>query len=121
MKTRRKFALDKANAKWLGVCSGIARATGWDVTLVRVGVVALTVLGGFPWTLIGYALAGWLAPRARYDFASDPRFDLDRPMAGGSVHEVRTSMRDIDRRLADVEQYVTSANTSLAREIEELR
>jgi phage shock protein C len=30
-------------------------------------------------------------------------------------------MRAIDRRLADIEQYVTTENRSLAREIEELR
>jgi len=31
------------------------------------------------------------------------------------------SMRDIDRRLAEVETYVTTTNSSLAREIEALR
>jgi phage shock protein C len=30
-------------------------------------------------------------------------------------------MREIDRRLADIEQFVTTENRSLAREIEELR
>lgn len=121
MTTRRKFALDKANAKWMGVCSGIARTMGWDVTIVRVGVVLATLLGGFPWTLIAYALTGWLAPKVRFDRATDPRFDLDRPVAGTSVHDVRTDMREIDRRLASVEHYVTNTNSSLAREIEELR
>jgi phage shock protein C len=121
MKTRRKFALDKANAKWLGVCSGIARTMGWDATLVRIGVVALTLIGGFPWTVIAYLLAGWLAPKARREFSHDPRFDLERPVSGASVYDVRSNMRDIDRRLASVESYVTTTNSSLAREIEELR
>ena len=122
MTTRRKFALDKGNAKWMGVCSGIARTMGWDVTLVRVGVVVATLLGGFPWTLIAYVLTGWLAPKAaRADWQSDPRFDLDRPVARTSVRDMQTDMRDIDRRLASVEDYVTNTNSSLAREIEELR
>jgi hypothetical protein len=30
-------------------------------------------------------------------------------------------MRDIDRRMAEVETYVTGSNSRLAREIEELR
>ncbi len=38
------FAIDKANAKLSGVCAGLARATGFDVTLVRVLAVAATLL-----------------------------------------------------------------------------
>ena len=58
---RTKFYLDKQNKKWLGVCSGIADYTGLDVTLVRIGLVVLTLLGGFPWTLIAYWVAAWMA------------------------------------------------------------
>ena len=42
---RRGFHLDKVNAKLMGVCSGIADSFGWDVTLVRVGFVAGTLIG----------------------------------------------------------------------------
>jgi phage shock protein C len=38
-----------------------------------------------------------------------------------TVRDVRSRFRDIDRRLADVEAYVTSSNSRLAREIEQLR
>ena len=38
-----------------------------------------------------------------------------------TVRDVRSRFRDLDRRLADVETYVTSSNTRLAREIEQLR
>ena len=38
------YALDKSNAKMLGVCAGLARSTGWDPTIVRVGAVAATLL-----------------------------------------------------------------------------
>ena len=31
MSSRTKFYLDKANGKWLGVCSGLADYTGIDV------------------------------------------------------------------------------------------
>jgi phage shock protein C len=34
---------------------------------------------------------------------------------------VRSRFRDIDRRLADVETYITSSHSKLAREIEQLR
>ena len=41
---RTKFYLDKQNAKWLGVCAGIADYTGVDVTVVRIGFVLGTCL-----------------------------------------------------------------------------
>jgi phage shock protein C len=37
------------------------------------------------------------------------------------VRDVRSRFREIDRRLAEVETYVTSSNSRLAREIEQLR
>ena len=57
---RRGFHLDKVNAKLMGVCSGIADSFGWDVTLVRVGFVAGTLLG-FGSLLIVYLAIGFLA------------------------------------------------------------
>ena len=58
--TCRGFHLDKANAKFMGVCSGIADSFGWDVTLVRVGFVAGTLIG-FGSLLIVYLAIGLLA------------------------------------------------------------
>ena len=57
---RRGFQLDKANAKFMGVCSGIADYFGWDVTLVRIGFVAGTLIG-FGSLLILYLAIGLLA------------------------------------------------------------
>jgi phage shock protein C len=37
------------------------------------------------------------------------------------ARDVRSKFRELDRRLADMETYVTSSNNSLAREIERLR
>ena len=115
MRRGRKFELDRANGKLMGVCAGIAEATGWDVTLIRVAVVVATV--AFPWTLLGYLLAAWLGkPKAadRYD-------GLGSSFRKSSAFEARRTTTDLDRRLAEVETYVTSQNNSLAREIESLR
>jgi phage shock protein C len=57
----RKLLLNKRDAKWLGVCAGIADRFGWDPLLVRIGTVLLTLMGGFPWTLIAYWLVAWMA------------------------------------------------------------
>jgi phage shock protein PspC (stress-responsive transcriptional regulator) len=57
---RRGFHLDKANAKLMGVCSGIADSFGWDVTLVRAGFVAGTLIG-FGSLILVYLAIGLLA------------------------------------------------------------
>lgn len=121
-----KFYIDKRNKKWMGVCAGIADYTGLDVTVVRIGLVVLTLLGGFPWTLIAYVVAGSMAPRKPLDFyeqaPEDKKFwQQVRTSPRRTVREVRAKFREIDRRLADVETYVTSSNGRLAQEIEELR
>jgi phage shock protein C len=123
---RTKFYLDKQNAKWSGVCAGIADYTGMDVTLVRIGLVLLTILGGFPWTLIAYWIAAWMAPRKPIElYEQNPEekkfWQGVRANPRRTARDVRSRFREIDRRLADVETYVTSSNSRLAREIEQLR
>jgi phage shock protein PspC (stress-responsive transcriptional regulator) len=60
--TATTFATDKANGKLMGVCSGLARSSGVDVTLVRVLTVITTVcLTGL--TIPLYIAAALLAPK----------------------------------------------------------
>ena len=122
---RTSFYLDKQNAKWLGVCSGIADYTGIDRTWVRVGAVLFTIMGGFPWTLIAYWVTAWVAsakPMGLYDSAEDAKFWQGvRQSPARSTRDVKSKFRDIDRRLADVETYYTSRNSSLANEIDNLK
>lgn len=121
-----KFYLDKKNKKWLGVCAGIADYTGIDVILVRIGIVFLTLIGGFPWTLIAYWVTAWMAPvkpqELSYESPEEAKFWQGvRASPARTVRDVRSRFRDIDRRLADVETYITSSDSRLAREIEQLR
>ncbi len=122
---RTKFYLDPQNAKWKGVCAGIAEYTGVDVTWVRVGTVIVTLLGAFPWTLIAYFIAAWVAearPSGLYDDAEEARFWQGvRQSPARTSRDVRSKFRDIDRRLADVETYYTSRNSRLANEIDSLK
>jgi phage shock protein C len=117
MKRGRTFHLNKSSGKVFGVCAGIADFTGWDATFVRIGLVLVTLLGAFPWTVIAYGLVAWLA-RSR----PEGLHELDgRTPPRRSVREVRDSLRDIDRRMAEVDSFVTQSNNRLAREIESLR
>jgi phage shock protein C len=113
---KKSFYLDKANGKVLGVCAGIANHMGWDPTFVRVGLVVLTVMT-FPWMLVAYGAAAMIGKKRPADYGQEP----SAPALRTSTYEMNRSMRDIDRRMAEVETYVTAQNTPLAREIESLR
>ena len=122
---KTKFYLDKENKKWAGVCAGIADYTGVDVTLVRLGFVLGTVLGSGS-TLLAYFIIAWMAPRKPIElYQQDPDqqkfWQGVRKNAHRTARDVRSRFRDIDRRLADMETYVTSSNNRLAQEIEQLR
>jgi phage shock protein C len=116
---KKTFYLDKPNGKLFGVCAGISDYTGWDITLVRVGLVLVTLIGAFPWTPIAYAVAALVARQkpAGVGYGREEEVLSLR----GSSEDVRQTMRDIDRRMAEVETFVTSSNGRLAQEIDGLR
>ena len=122
---RTKYYLDKRNAKWMGVCSGLAEYTGFDVMWIRVAAVLLTLMGGFPWTLVAYWVIAWMAqplPADLYANEDDAKFwQRVRSNPARSTREVKSKFRDVDRRLADIELYYTSRNQRLADEIDSLR
>ncbi|MEP6785885.1 MAG: envelope stress response membrane protein PspC [Sphingomonadales bacterium] len=121
---RTSFYLDKANAKWLGVCSGIAEYTGIDVTVVRIVTVLGTIFGSGA-LLIAYLVIAWMAnpkPMGLYESAEDAKFWQGvRQSPSRSTRDVRSKFRDLDRRLAEIETHYTSRNSSLADEIDSLR
>ncbi|WP_342658762.1 envelope stress response membrane protein PspC [Sphingomonas sp. NY01] len=124
--SRTQFYLDKQNAKFKGVCAGIADYTGIDALWVRVAAVLLTVSGvGIPWVPLAYVLVAWMAvakPIGLYQTDDDAKFWQGvRSNPKRSTAEVRSKFRDIDRRLADIELHYTSRNSRLADEIDSLR
>ncbi len=123
--SRTKFYLNKRAGKVMGVCAGLADYTGFDVTLVRVLFVAAIVMGGGALIPV-YFITGWLAddePRElRESDPEDKKFWQNvRASPSRSARDIKSRFRDIDRRLAEIEEYVTVENRSLAREIEQLR
>lgn len=123
--SRTKFYLDKRNGKFMGVCSGIADYTGLDATLVRIMFVSAVVMSGGS-VLPIYFIAGFIADDKPRELAVEDKEDQRfwqgvRQSPARTARDIRSRMRDIDRRLADIESYVTTENRSLAREIEQLR
>ena len=123
--SRTKFYLDKRSGKIMGVCAGIADYTGVDPTLIRVGwAIFLFTMG--PVAILSYLLTGWIAPvKPEQLYEADPEqrqfWQGVRSNPSRTARDIHSSFRDIDRRLADIEHYVTTENRSLAREIEQLR
>lgn len=122
---RTRFYRDKVNGKALGVCAGIADYTGVEVLWVRVCTVLLTLVAAGPFLPIAYILTGMFAPTkpvALYADRDEQRFWQGvRQSPRRTTRDVRNKLRDIDRRLADVETYYVSGNAKLADEIESLR
>jgi phage shock protein C len=123
--SRTKFYLDKRHGKVMGVCAGLADYTGFDVTLVRILLILGVFMGGGALIPV-YFITGWVAqdrPRELAD--SDPEetkfWQGVRQSPSRSARDIKSRFRDIDRRHAQIEHYVTIENRSLAREIEQLR
>jgi len=56
-----RYALDKQEAKLLGVCAGLARTTGWDPLLVRVGAMLATLFLLGPFAVLLYIIVALIA------------------------------------------------------------
>ena len=123
--SRTRFYRDKRHGKVMGICAGIADYTGFDVTLVRICMIAALFLSSGSIMPI-YFIAGWITPakprELDYHDTEDRQFWQGvRASPARSARDIRSRFRDLDRRLADIESYVTSENRTLAREIEQLR
>lgn len=120
---RTRFYRDKQNGKVLGVCAGIADYTGVDVIWVRLGFIIFTMMMG--WPLLAYFALGFLAGKKPLSLYADPQeakfWQGVRQSPARSAREVRGRLRDIDRRLADIETYYVTSNPRLSAEIERLR
>ena len=123
--SRTRFYRDRRNGKIMGVCAGIADYAGFDVSLVRIALVAAVFISGGS-ILPVYFIAGMIAPdRPRElentDVEEREFWQSVRRSPARTARDIRLRLKDIDRRLGDVESYVTTENRSLAREIEQLR
>jgi phage shock protein C len=56
-----RFLINRGDAKVMGVAAGIADYTGVDPTMVRLALIALTLLTG-PMMIFFYVVTGLLAP-----------------------------------------------------------
>jgi len=112
-----RFEVDREGGKLLGVCAGLANATGIDATIIRVGFVLGTVLlHGLPWVPIAYGVLALVGHRRRREEGRP-----DRIGRTGRAEESRERLRALDLRMRAIETHAVSDNSALAREIDALR
>ncbi|MCZ8171229.1 MAG: envelope stress response membrane protein PspC [Novosphingobium sp.] len=121
---RTTFYRDKQNAKFMGICAGIADYTGINAIWVRlaaIGLVFMTGGGIIPFYFLAGLLANKKPPHLYVDRQEQQFWQRVRQSPARTARDVRATFRDIDRRLADVELHYVSANPRLSDEIERLR
>lgn len=116
---------DKQNGKLMGVCSGIADYTGVNALWVRLGAIAMFFITSgviIPMYLIMGLLLNKKPPHL---YSADPQetqyWQGVRQNPKRTAREIRARMKDVDRRLAEVESFYVSSNPRLNAEIERLR
>ena len=122
--SRTKLYRDKVHGKWLGVCEGLGEYTGLDPLWIRLGFLTMFFVtsGAAFFVYIGLAMVTSQKPMGLYQNDEEAKFWQGvRANPRRSTAEVRSKLRDIDRRMADIETFYTSRNTQLADEIERLR
>jgi phage shock protein C len=122
--SRTRFYRDKRHGKLFGVCAGIADYTGFDVGLVRICFLAAVFMSGGS-VLPFYFIAAMVTPTKprvleMRDSEEKQFWQGVRASPTRAARDIRSRFKDIDRRLADIESYVTTENRSLAQEIDAL-
>nr|WP_137676565.1 envelope stress response membrane protein PspC [Parerythrobacter lutipelagi] len=122
--SRTTLYKDPYGKKLMGVCAGIADYTGVNAIWIRLAALAgLPLTGGIIIPI--YILMGLLLSKKPPHLYADPGeqkyWQRVRQNPKRTTREIRSQMRDVDRRLAEVEAYYVNNNPRLTAEIEQLR
>ena len=122
--SRTTLYKDPYGKKMMGVCAGIADYTGVNAIWIRLAALAgLPLTGGLIIPI--YILMGLLLSKKPPHLYADPGeqkyWQRVRQNPKRTTREIRSQMRDVDRRLAEVEAYYVNNNPRLTAEIEQLR
>jgi len=113
--------LDKAMVK--GVCAGLADYVGIQPWLVRVGTLILLFSFTVPTIIVYIVLVKMVPPRPAGLYATSEEeafWTRVRVEPAGMVSNLRRQFREMEKRLRDVETFVTSREFRLDREIKDL-
>ncbi len=123
-----RYSLNRREKKLAGVASTLGDVFNIDPTFIRIGFIATAILISWKLALVAYVAAGiYLHLKKRQSERSDaPMSDFERMDGAGrrrrnSVHDLRTTLDENDRRMMAIDHHLNRQNEELAREIEALR
>ena len=115
---------DTEMGKVAGVCAGIGGYFGVKTKFVRLAFILAAIFFFFPTTLIIYGVLALLMPRAPAGFAYDNTMDQPRRPGERQPAPAYTNLHDhfgmLDRRLANMEAWVTSEDYRLRQQFKNL-
>lgn len=114
---------DPRRGRVMGVCAGLGDYFSVNVSAVRfVLIIGVIMSGG--WLLLGYLALGFALDPKPEDLYADTREEefwrQTRRSPDYTAAEMRRRFRDIERRTADMEAYMTSKRFRLERELRAL-
>jgi phage shock protein C len=123
----RRLYRDADRAILGGVCAGLANYLGFNLKVTRL-LCIIAFLCAFPFALIAYLAAVFLVPASSSRIYDEAMYEQRRKealreeilRAKPTVDDVRERYRNLDRRLAKVEKYVTSSKYRLDEEFRRL-
>ncbi|MGI9342011.1 MAG: envelope stress response membrane protein PspC [Gammaproteobacteria bacterium] len=119
----RRLYRDVEHGVFAGVCAGIADYFGFSVRALR-WIVALSCFFMLPAVIICYVVAAILLPRKPAGLYRSPGEETFwrtvRRDPHYAVGDIRGKFRDLDTRLQNLEQYVTSPRFDLDQEFKKL-
>lgn len=120
---RRRLYRDVEHSVLAGVCAGIADYFGVSVRALR-WIVFLSCFFAMPAVIFSYIAAAVLLPRkpaGLYEDEGDEEFwQSVRRDPHFTCDDIRSTFRDLDRRLQGMEQYVTSPRFDLDQKFRDL-
>ncbi len=115
---------DTEMGKVAGVCAGIGGYFGVKTKFVRLAFILAAIFFFFPTTLIIYGVLALLMPRAPAGFAYDNAANQPHRPGEPSPAPVYTNLHEhfgqLDRRLANMEAWVTSEDYRLRQQFKNL-
>ena len=119
-----KLRRDTERGKVAGVCAGFANYFGWDLKLMRLGMILSTIFF-FPMPIFAYGAAAFFIPRERapavFETHEEERFwrtFSTRPTV--TFSNLRHRFRALEARIGMLEAEVTSNEFGLRRAFDDL-
>ena len=119
-----KLYKDPARGKCMGVCAGLADYAGVKVLLVRILFVVGCLAGWFLPLIVAYLVLGMVLdpkPGDLYRDAEEENFWREvRTRPDHTAVDMKRRFRTIDKRLQEMESYITSKRFNLDRDLRDL-